>query len=173
MLWGKKRISQSFKAFAFLLVILSLGPCLCGTHIAFADVSGNPSITNADKAVDQAFNAILEAEKAGANVTLLLSQLNEAVSLESQSKVANANGETEEADTQAKNAISISERVEADANSQKILALEESARNEQLVVTLSIVGMIIFSTVLFIVWRRFKENYAGKMLETKPKVRNK
>ena len=60
-----------------LLVIIVLGMVLLSVNQATAQIDQTTSkLQAANTAVDQAFNAVLDAEKAGANVTDLLSQLN-------------------------------------------------------------------------------------------------
>ena len=62
-----------------LLVITVLCMCLSGMNTALAQTSqADSKLQEANASVNQAFNSVLDAEKAGANVTDILVQLNAA-----------------------------------------------------------------------------------------------
>ena len=65
-----------------------LSLCLLGVYPAIAQADQTASkLQAANIAVNQAFNAVLDAEKAGANVTDLLVQINYAMHLGSSGKL--------------------------------------------------------------------------------------
>ena len=86
--------------------LLSYGsPCAKGAD----DASG--SVENADAAVRQAFNATLDAERAGANVSGLIVRLNEAGAVLVEAEIALGNGNSSEAASKAGQCVGIAESV--------------------------------------------------------------
>lgn len=83
----------------------------------------------ANAAVNQAFNAVLAAEKAGANVTDLLSQLNVATNLLAQAENANRTGDSNTVITNVDNVLSVTQQIMAsslDAKQQATVASQNS-----------------------------------------------
>jgi hypothetical protein len=70
-----------------LLAILTLSLCILCVYPSAAQTDQTTSkLQVANAAVNQAFNAVLDAEKAGANVTGLLAQLNVAAGILAQAE---------------------------------------------------------------------------------------
>ncbi len=115
----------------------------------------------------QAFTAVLNAEKAGANVTSLLNQLNEATGLLTQAENAYTTGNTNAAVNDASAVLPITQHVAAEAQTAKQTASSVTQTNFTLTISTSIVAVAVLVLALFLVWRRLKRNYIGRLHETK------
>jgi hypothetical protein len=74
---------------------LAFGSCLYSGHYVFAQTDQTASkLQAANTAVEETFNAVLDAEKAGANVTGLLAQLNVAAGVLAQAENSFRTGES-------------------------------------------------------------------------------
>jgi LPXTG-motif cell wall-anchored protein len=120
--------------------------------------------------VDQAFNAISDAERAGANVTDLLVQINAAQGLLAEAENAFRTGDSNAAANLADSVFPIAQSVVVTAQDAKQDALNSNQTNVISTIVLTVVGVIVFVLVLLFVWRRFKQNYINKLLKTKPEV---
>ena len=159
------------EGFAWLLLVLmvagllSFGPlCVRGTGDASA------SVGEADVAVRQAFNATLDAERAGANVSGLILRLNEAGGILVEAEMALGNGNSSEAFSKAGQCVGIAESVRSDADALRVSALDEAQTVFWTYLTFSVAGIVVFVVVLALVWRRFKRGYFRKVLGMRPEV---
>jgi hypothetical protein len=145
--------------------LLSYGsPCAKGAD----DASG--SVANADAAVRLAFNATLDAERAGANVSGLIVRLNEAGSVLVEAEIALGNGNSSEAFSRAGQCVEIAGSVKSDADVLRASALDEAQTVFWTYLTFSVVGVAVFVAVLALVWRRFKHSHIGKVFGMGPEV---
>jgi hypothetical protein len=145
--------------------LLSFGPlCVRGTGDASA------SVGEADVAVRQAFNATLDAERAGANVSGLILRLNEAGTILGQAEIALSNGNSSEAASKAGQCVTIADGVKSDAVALKASALDGAQTTFWRYLAFSVVGVAVFVVVLAVVWRRFRRGYVGKVLGARPRV---
>jgi hypothetical protein len=124
----------------------------------------------ANEAVDQAFNAISDAEKVGANVTDLLVMMNAVQSLLAQAENAFRTGDSNSADNLVDSVFPLAQNVIATAQEAKQDTLNSNQTNIISTIVLTVVGIIVFVLVLLFVWRLFKQNYINKILKTKPEV---
>lgn len=138
-----------------LLVVSSFSKCL---YISMADQASS-SLAEAEKAVGQAFNFVLEAEQSGVNATSLLTSLNEAASLLAQAKVANRTGDANKVTINANRAISISSEVNTAAVNAKEMALVSSRNAFWFTIAFYIIFASAFVLALFLVWRQFRRSY--------------
>jgi len=163
------------KRFALLAIVvlafLALNASVFGVYcvVAETDQSGL-KLQAANSAVEQAFNAVLDAERAGANVTVLLDQLNVAADLLAQAEMAYGNGDAANAADKADSALSIALEVKSDAVSAEKSALVAYQNGFWLTVALSVIGAAVFVFVLFLVWRLLKQRYVKNFLGAKPEV---
>jgi len=140
-------------------------------HYVFAQTNQtNDKLQAANTAVDQAFSAVLDAEKAGANVTGLLAQLNTADGLLAQAENSIRTGDSTTAAAQADSVLPIAQQVTTAAQSAKQTAIVSSQNAFWLTMALTVIGSIMFILVLFLVWRRFKQSYLKRLSEAKPEV---
>ena len=96
-----------------VLLIIAFGTSFFTMHFADAQTDQTDSkLQAADTAVDGAFTAVLDAEKAGANVTALLAQLNDAAGILAQAEISYRTGDSNTAADKADSVLPIAERGE-------------------------------------------------------------
>ena len=153
-----------------LLVLLTM--CVCvDIHSVTAQTNAGQSTLNTTRfVIDQAFNGVLAAEKAGANVTELLSKLTSATDYLTRAESAYRNGNLTLVESNADAAVKIARRVTSDAQIAKEEAQNTVNNNFWLTIVLTIVGIIVLVLILFIVWRFIKRSYIKDPIESKPQV---
>jgi hypothetical protein len=132
------------------------------------DASSN--VEAADAAVRRAFNATLAAERAGANVSGLISRLNEAGDALGEANDSLSDGDASAAAGNASLCIGIAENVSSDAVALKASALSEAQTGFWNSLSFSVAGISVFAVALGLVWGWFKRRYATKVLGLKPEV---
>jgi hypothetical protein len=126
----------------------------------------------ANTAVEQAFNNVLDAEKAGANVTNLLNQLNSAMDFLAQAENAYRHGDTNTATTDAVAVFPIVQQVNADAQTAKEATLTVAQTTFWMTIVYVTISAVVFVVAVFAVWRWFKERYINGLSERKPEANN-
>jgi hypothetical protein len=154
-----------------LFIFLALGSCFSSEHYVFAQTNQIASqLQTVNTAVQQAFNAVLAAEKAGANVTGLLIQLNVAAGDLAQAENSYRAGDFNAAVVQEDNAIPIAQQVTVLAQDAKQTAIVSGQNAFWSTISFTIIGAFVFVLALFLVWRHFKRGYMDKLLGSKPEV---
>jgi hypothetical protein len=98
------------------LVFLTFNSCLCSEYFVFAQTDQTSSkLQIASIAVEKAFNVVLDAEKAGGNVTQLLLKLDTAGVLLAAAQNAYNSGNTANVTLIAENVRQIADQVNGDA----------------------------------------------------------
>jgi flagellar biosynthesis/type III secretory pathway M-ring protein FliF/YscJ len=126
----------------------------------------------ANTAVNQAFNEVLDAEAAGANVTVLLAQMNTAQGILAQTENSYRTGDANAASTLAVSVLPIAQQAAVDAQSAKQDAIVSSRNAFWFTIAIIAIAVFVFVLVLFLVWRKFKRDYIGNLYEAKPEVVN-
>jgi hypothetical protein len=140
-------------------------------HFAVAQTDQTESkLQAANSAVEQAFNAVWDAEKAGSNVTGLLAQLNDAAGILAQAENSYRTGDSSTAAAQADSVLPIATEVTTAAQDAKQTALVSGPNTFWYTIAFSEIGAIVFVLALFLVWRRFKRSYIKSLSEAKPEV---
>jgi len=155
---------------SFLLVLVLAGLFSHGVFVVRGADEASSSVGEADVAVRRAFNATLDAERAGANVSGLILRLNEAGEILTEAEMALGNGNSSEAAGKAGQCIGIAQSVKGDADVLKASALDGARTVFWASLTFSVVGIAVFVVVLALVWRWFKRGYVEKMFGMKPEV---
>jgi len=155
---------------SFLLVIALVGLFSHGVFVVCGADEASSSVGEADVAVRRAFNATLDAERAGANVSGLILRLNEAGGILAEAEMALGNGNSSEAFSKAVQCVGIAQSVKSEADVLKASALDGARTVFWTFLTFSVAGIVVFVVVLMLVWRWFKRGYVGKMLSMKPEV---
>lgn len=154
-----------------LLFLLLFGSWLTVGNCVFVEAdSVELKLNTANEAVEKAFVAVYEAEKAGANVTTLVAQLNLAAELLAQAENLYSVGDLESAGIQADSVLLITKEVSSLSQDAKQLALITSQNNFWLTMVFTIVGICILSFVLVISWWLFKRYYIKNLYKAKPLV---
>ena len=114
-------------------------------------------LQTANTSIEQAYDGILSAEKAGANVTGLLEQLNVATGLLAQAENSYRTGDTSAAANYADQAVPIAQQVKTQATVAKNSAVSSKQNDFIFTVVFVIIGSQVFLLVLLFVWRRVKK----------------
>jgi high-affinity Fe2+/Pb2+ permease len=155
---------------SFLLLLALAGLFLHGVLIVRGVNNASSSVASADDAVRQAFNATLDAERAGANVSGLLQRLNQAGDALASAENALKDGDLEAAAGNTSLCTGIAENVSSDADALKASALAEAQSVFRTYLAFSVLSVNVFVVILALVWLWFKRRYARKVLALKPEV---
>ena len=140
-------------------------------HFADAQTDQTESkLQVANTAVEQAFNAVLDAEKAGANVTGLLVQLNTAEGILAQAENSYRTGDSNTAVVQADSVLPIAQEVTTVAQDAKQTALVSGQNAFWSIIAFTVIGAFVFVLALFLVWRWFKRRYINNLSQSTPEV---
>jgi hypothetical protein len=152
-----------------LLILLALAFSL-GVESAFAQSNPAATLQTANDEINGAFNAVLAAEKSGANVTNLADRLSVGADFLAQAEMAFRKGDSNTAVSKANEAISVAGEVNLSAQSAQISA-STSAQNAFLItIGASVAGCVVLVLVLFFVWRRIRKNYVRDFGAARPEV---
>jgi hypothetical protein len=170
--WRQQQINNYCKLLAVtFFVFLALGSCLYSSHNVFAQTEQPASkLEAANTTVEQAFNAVLDAEKAGANVTLLLAQLNNAANILAQAENSNRTGDSNTAAAKADSVLPIAQQVITAAQNAKQTAIVSGQNNFLFAIIFPVIGSIMFILALFLFWLFFKRHYINNLSHAKPEV---
>ena len=127
-------------------------------------------LQTANNSLGQAFNSVLDAEKAGGNITQLLAKLNIAGTILADAQNALNSGNTENITSNVENVLQMANQINDDAINLRNASLVQSQNSLWLTLVFSVVGAGVFSLSLLFVWRRFKRAFIKKLLESKPEV---
>lgn len=136
---------------------------------AFEDESYS-RITEANKLICEAFEAVLEAEKVGANVTSLIAQLNSAGDLLAEARTHYRCQNYKEAYNSADIAAQKVEGIAKKAEQMKTLASVEYREKSFQTTVPSIATAFVIVVASFAVWLILKRRYTEKVLEMTPEV---
>ena len=117
------------------------------------------AIDRAEVAVVSAYEAVSEAEQAGADVSSLLARLNDAGENLAEAHMLYGLGDFDGAVDSADLSSEIGEEVRGSAEELKIKAYGSWVRSLWIRITGSIVGVIVVIFGTFIAWRVFKRRY--------------
>ena len=127
-------------------------------------------IQNANAAVNQAFNEVWEAEKAGVNVDTLLNQLSHTATLLANAENAYRAGNFSISISYANAVLPITQQVLLAAQTQKQAALDSNQIMFPLTAFTSVLASIILVVVLLFVWKWLKSRYIKRIYESKPEL---
>jgi len=155
-------------AFSSFVVLLSL--CSPRVVSAYSEDEAYARIELADRSVSSAFDAVLEAENAGANVSALIAGLNVATSLLVEAEVSSRNGEFGEVVEAAGRSVEVADGVRDEALSLGASALSHREFVFRASLIGSAVGVPVFLFFMFLLWRWFKGFYVRRILRFRPEV---
>lgn len=128
------------------------------------------ALSNAEEAVFSAFQTVLKAEEAGANVSGLLVQLNDAGKLLVEAHAAYRVGDVDEVARSASLCSEIAGNVKSQADDLWVKSYGSSVMGLWLVFAGSMVGVVVVGLGSFWSWRIFKRRYYRRVLGMKPEV---
>ncbi len=158
-------MTTAFKHMISIAVLLILLGFTYTSHFCKAEES-NPTLTQAKAAIKAAFNEVLAAEKAGANVTDMLKELNQAVNLLPQVEDGNESLPQAAFDGNQSKIQVIYEHAQHVKTVAVNAQLEESIadRNYLLIIaTLSLISAFVFLLILSATRSRLKQGYNSKI----------
>lgn len=129
-------------------------------------------IQEANTALNTAFNAVLDAEQAGANITDLIVQLNIAANDLSQAENNYRIEDYTTAVSQAENVVILAQEIVETAQNAKEDAIISVKNAFWSKIVFTLIGSVVFVSILFLVWRQLKKRYINKLFQAKPEVCN-
>jgi len=162
---------SGLRAVAVLFVLFALVSSVFVSCIKGSDAEDAASaIESAELAVDVAYEAVLEAEGVGANVSSLLNELNDGAEALSKAYISNRVGNFDDAVYFADLCCDLVGGIEAEANELRDVAAVD--RNQRFLLTsfgsvFAVVGVFCGG---FFGWRFFKSRYHRRVLKMKPEV---
>jgi len=162
---GLRVIGVLFVLFAFVSSVFVLGTMALGVE----DVALS-AIESAELAVDLAYEAVLEAEGVGANVSDLLDELNDGIEALSGAYMSSRVGDFDDAIYFADLCRDLVAGIEVEANELRDVTLVE--RNQRLLLTSfgSVFAVVCIFCGGFFGWRFFKNRYHQRALKMRPEV---
>jgi hypothetical protein len=161
---SKKQIISYIVVLALTLLSFS------SSHLVTAETNQvDLKIQQSDDTVSQAFTAVLNAERSGANITSLLALLNDANGALAKAENYYRSGSFDMAISEADNAVSIAQQVILQAeNTQPSIVSSESTFWSML--GFAVVAILILVLALLLLWRIFKKRYIRNLSQAKPEV---
>jgi hypothetical protein len=151
-------------------LILLLASLTSGHLLVTYGLDETGKTVEADNALKQAFEAVLAAENAGANVSGLMVKLNQAGVFLAQAEMAYRNGDSDKATENAKQCLITLQGVSDEASASRDSALTNNQQVFWQSVTISTIGAVAFLVLLGFIWRWLSRRYLRKLLKMKPEV---
>ena len=127
-------------------------------------------LSEADLKISQAFILLKKAEKEGADITLLVKNLDEAVSLFLEASIFFERQDYENMNIKISRIIMICNDVIEESHILYNLAVENSRNRVLWEYFYNRVILIVLIILLFIIWRLFRKHYVHKILTYRPLV---
>ncbi|MGD0494737.1 MAG: hypothetical protein ABSB28_01695 [Candidatus Bathyarchaeia archaeon] len=153
---------------ATVFIALDLGIIRVPSVVASDNTS--LKVGEADDALQRAFMAVSEAENAGANVSSLLVQLEEAGQILVEAKLAYNNANFNEATGAADECSVLASSVINQASTLESSALISTRVLLWQMIAFAAVGGFVFAIVLLMIWVRFRKHYVKNLNSKKPRV---
>jgi hypothetical protein len=168
----RKLIRTSLPRLLVGLLVLSafMFPFFVSRADASSEDAAASAISEAEEAVGLAYETVLEAENAGAEVSGLLDKLDEAGMLLAEAQVSFRLGDFDEAFSLANLCSGIGESVEDEAYELRVEAYGSRVMVSWLTMAGSLVGVVVVAFGSFWGWRVFRRRYVRRALRIKPEV---
>jgi hypothetical protein len=128
------------------------------------------AVDGAAEAVAEAYSAVWEAERAGANVSWLLTRLDGAGAYLALARMCLRMGDFEAAVDNAVFCIGALDGVVEDAGALRDRAVEEGGARSGMTISMSVVAVLTVAATCWLGWNLFKERYHRRALEMRPEV---
>jgi len=163
---------SDLKAAVVLFVLFAFVSSVSVLGIMALDVESGAlsAIESAELAVGLAYEAVLEAEGAGANVLGLLDELNDGSEALSKAYMSNRVGNFDDAIYFANLCCDLVGGIEAEANELRDVAVVDRSQRLLLTSFRSVLAVVCIFCVGFFGWRFFKSRYHRLVLKMKPEV---
>ncbi len=159
------------KLFVILLIFWTAGSPICLSNVSASseDVVAS-AIRESEEGLVSAYQAVLEADETGADVSSLLVELNEAGEALAGANTAHRMGNLADASRLADLCLEISEAVIGEAYILQVEAHGSRVVSYWLTSVGSLVGMVAVVLGSLWAWRFFKRRYYQRLLGMKPEV---
>lgn len=128
------------------------------------------AVDGAEEAVAAAYGGVWEAERAGANVSRLLTRLNEAGAYLALARMGLTVGDFEAAVDNAGFCVGIVDGVVEDAGALRDRAVKEWGARSGMTLSMSVVAVLTVAAICWLGWNLFKERYHRRALRMRPEV---
>lgn len=155
---------MSVQSFSFVFMILSVSAIFVFVFPAFSESSqefASTAIGSAEESMISAYDAVLETEKTGENVSGLSARLNEAGTFLAAARMSYNNEDFDNATRFANSSRNIGEEVRNDAIRLKDWSLTEGLQRMQFTMIASFVGVVSVALGSHLVWRFLKKRYCN------------
>lgn len=141
-----------------------------GLVVSATEDEATTAIIEAETNLGLAYQAIRDAEEAGANLSSLFVQLNEAAELLAQANISYRTGDLDDATNLASASTVIANNLKIEAYRARDNALYQRIQSFQLALAESILGITMVIAGGFVSWRLFKRRYYRRVLRLKPEI---
>ena len=162
---GVRVIAALFVLFTFVSSVSALG-----IKAASVEESTLSAVEGVEETVADAYGAVLEAERAGADVSGLLNRLNEAGGYLALARMCLRTGNLEGAVGNASLSVQALDGLADDADVLREEAVKESGERAWMAIGGSAVGVVAVVCGGWLGWRWFKKRYYERTLEMGPEV---
>ena len=163
-------MSSHHKLLVISVLLLLLLPVFILEVSASSEDVATLAITQAEETLGSAFEAVWDAEEAGANVSGLLGSLNLGGEYLAEAHVWYRSGVFENASRFADLCVDVVGDVESEAFELRDEAKRSGEADFIVKMSLSVGGVIIFVFLGFLVWRVFRQRYCNRVLGLRPEV---
>lgn len=164
--------SQKLAITASILLLLGSFVFWQAAYVSAQSDQAALNLQEANNAFNSAFNAISDAEKAGANVIDLLLKLNIIADSLASSESTYVLGDLTTSIVKSNEVIQAIPNLIGTAQNEKQFSSEASVTSFWITLIISIVGAVVFVTLLIFIWRYVKRWYIKEMSRLKPEVLN-
>ena len=162
---GLRSVAALFVLFALVSSVSALG-----AMASAVESEAVSAVEGAEAAVAEAFGAVVEAERAGGNVSELLDRLDLAAEYLATANMCLRTGEFDGAVRNASLCVGALEGLAEDAAALRDTAAGESGQRLWITTSGSIVGVVMVVCGGFVGWRWSKKRYYRQALKMKPEV---
>jgi len=164
-------MSASRQYLIFLVLFAFMAPFFAFTVTTShsEDVAAS-AIEKAEGVMVLAYQGVLEAERAGADVSRLLTRLNVASEYLARAHILYRVGDLDDATRFADLCFETAEKVKPEADRLRNTTLVESDMRLRFTMTESVVSVCLISVAGFLSWRVFKRRYHQRVLGMKPEL---
>jgi len=164
---------MSIVKFTLILMIFLVFPSQISVPMTLAEVGKNEAtsaLDYAEESLASAYQAVLKAEEAGANVSDLVSRLNAAANLLDNAEATYRLGDFDEVVHLSTLCSDVGKSVKNEAEEMYVEAYGPNVMNIWLTMTGSLVGAVAVGLGSFWSWRFFKRRYYKRILMMKPEA---
>ena len=163
--------SRALRTLLVSLVLFAFSSlAMTGVCALVSESEAELRIGEAEMAVSSAYVAVLEAERSGANVSVLLIKLNSGGEFLAEARMSYRNGDFGSVVYYADLSVQSVGGLVEEAEGLRALSIDEFKERSFQTVTASSLAVVLIVLGCFVGWRFFKRRYFEKVLRMKPEV---